>query len=388
MDPESNEPDSPDDEGVTKKPEPRVLSFGEKAQFRRLIQRADRNLYQRKFDMAAESGRQAKAIIEGDPVEGNLSDESQELVELASAIEKMSDNLQGFWDQVIASGKENDGDIPIDDSGQKFVTVVDTGDDYIIVRSSGENLRYRYLEMPAGLAKDLAESGEKEDVPTWNIQKGTFYAVHRHIDLKYRDLALNCIALAEQDGHDLGYLRHYLKTDLEKIGSPASAVRVLDTDRLQSQIRDLKKEFEIPSRLASLSPQECETVSMRMAAEMDLLDQAQNLKRSALCEMIRQLAIQGRNVDLALESVEEQRVWAEFDVVDLKVDTLNDLAGQNLDPSNARLCVDSYIRFRKSNQADVVAGSKLRKLHKRVEELANKHRFSDLTRTLGQLQRP
>ena len=338
--------------------------------------------------MAAEAGRQAKAIIEGDPVDENLSDESRELIELASAVEKMSDNLQGFWDQVIASGKENDGDIAIDNSGQRFITVVDTGDDYIIIRSSGENLRYRYLEMPAGLAMDLAESGEKEDVPTWNIQKATFYAVNRRVDLKYRDRALTCIALAEQDGHDLGYLRDYLKTDLEKIGSPASPVRLLDQDRLQSQIRDLKKEFELPSRLASLSPQECETVSKRMASEMDLLDQSENLKRNAMCEMIRQLAVQGGNVDLALESVEEQRVWAKFDVVDLKVETLNELAGQTLDSPNARLCVDSYVRFRKSSQADVVAGTKLRKLHKRLEELCKEHSFSDLIRRLGQIQRP
>ena len=300
----------------------------------------------------------------------------------------MSDDLQGFWDQVITSGKDNDGDIAIDDNGERFITVVGTGDDYIIIRSSGENLRYRYLEMPAGLAMDLAESGEKEDVPTWNIQKAAFYAVNRRVDLKYRDRALNCIALAEQDGHDLGYLRHYLTTDLEKIGSATSPVRLLDQDRLQSQIRDLKKEFEIPSRLASLSPQECETVSKRIASEMDLLDEAQNLKRSAMCEMIRQLAVQGGNVDLALESVEEQRVWAEFDVVDLKVETLNELAGQTLDSPNARLCADSYVRFRKSSQADVVAGAKLRKLHKRLEELCKEHSFSDLTRRLGQIQRP
>ena len=123
MDPESTVTDSPDDEGATKKPAPRVLSFGEKAQFRRLVQRADRNLYQRNFDMAAEVARQAKAIIEGDPVDENLSDESQELVELASAVEKMSDNLQGFWDIRKFPLRSSTKDHPDSDSGKKHTCI-------------------------------------------------------------------------------------------------------------------------------------------------------------------------------------------------------------------------------------------------------------------------
>ncbi|MCH2183440.1 MAG: hypothetical protein MK108_15685, partial [Mariniblastus sp.] len=383
-DPGTDDPEKPQMD----RPEARRLRFAEKAKFRRLIQRADRNLYQRNLELASETARQAGDLLAGDPEASSLDDEGQELVELAASVVKMSENLQGFWQQVMTSGRENDGDIPVDDSGERFVTVVESGQDYIIIRSAGTNLRYRYREMPAGLAMYLADSGEKEDVPTWNIQKATFYAVNRRVDLKYGDRALTFILAAEQDGHDLGYLRDYLRFDFNEIGRPAAPLPAREASRLQSEVRELKKLLEIPSRIGALSVEECVTLSGAASAKMDDLAEDQNLQRAAIGEIIRQLAIQAGDVDLALESVSEQRCWVKFDTIDLTVETLNDLSGRELDRENARLCIDSYLRFRKSSQNDVAAGSKIRKLHQRLDALAKEAGFDDLARQLGQLERP
>ena len=379
---DTDEPSEPEDRTA----EPRSLNFQEKAQFRRLIQRADRKLYQRDLESALETARQAAALLEPGPEAGPLDEEGQALGEMGRSVVKMSENLQGFWQQVIQSGRENDGDIPIGDDGDRFVTVVESGDDYIIIRSAGANLRYLYREMPAGLAMDLADSGKKEDVPTWNVQKATFYAVYRRVDLKYGDRALEFIRSAEQDGHELGYLRQYLRGDFSAIGRPTAPVRELAGERLQREVRDLKKSLDIPSRVRALSPPECAKLAAAAEVEMDRLPEEQNLQRAAICEIIRELAVQAGDTDLALESITEQRFWAKVDTLDLTVETLNDLAGQKLDRQNARLCIDSYLRFRKSSQDDVAAGSKIRKLHQRIETLAKEAGLTDLSRQLAQIQ--
>ena len=98
------------------------------------------------------------------------------------------------------------------------------------------------------------------------------------------------------------------------------------------------------------------------------------------------MAVQAGDVDLALESVAEQRFWTKVDTLDLTVETLNELAAQKLDRQNARLCIDSYLRFRKSSQEGVAAGSKIRKLHQRVEALAKEAGLTDMARQLAQIQ--
>ena len=367
------------------KTEMRGLSFAEKARFRRLMQRADRNLFQRNFDGAAEAGGQASELFESILSDGQgatLNREAKKMQELALALDTLTGNLRGFWQQVETSGKENDGDIAI---REDFITVVEASDDYIIIRRRGSNLRYKYLELPAGLAMALGESGAQEDVPQWNIQKAAFYAVNRQVDLKYRDRAMEFVLLAERDGHDMAYMRNYLAFDWTDVGRPEGSPEQLDRAVQKKLIREMKEEWEIANRIDSLAADECEESLSRLLSEMDQFKEDEDSKRAAICELSRLLAVQAGLVDLALELVDEQRVWAQFDVMELKVETMNDLAGQKLNSANARLCVESYLRFRAADLGDVAAGTKIRKLHDRMTELATREGFSDLVRNLAQL---
>ncbi|MCH2180184.1 MAG: J domain-containing protein [Mariniblastus sp.] len=372
----------PSDESVNK-PSSTPLTFGENAAFRRLLQRADRQLFQRNTELAAQAGRQAQELLGPDAAVQSSESERGRLFQLAAAVVEMSGDLEGFWEEVKASGKSNDGDISIRET---FASVVEAADDYIIIRSAGENLRFAYMELPAGLAMALAESTDKEDVPTWNIYKAAFYAANRNVDLKYRDRAFDCLLIAEESGHDMGYLRTYLSTNVASIGRPDTPSEGLSEAVQSDEVRAVKKDLGMPSSLESLSKDECLSWVDRLDEQMIGMPADKTQERATLCELNRLLAIQAGQVDLALESLQEERVWARVDLVNESVETFNQLIQSDLDRSNSRLCIEAYLRFLRSNLGDLAQGSKLRKLQKRMAESATKNGFTDLSRELARMQ--
>jgi hypothetical protein len=83
--------------------------------------------------------------------------------------------VAGFWQAVAEGikGVDQAGELQV---GSTFVSIVETGDDYILIRAAGENRRYTLKQLPSGLAMALANRWF-DSKPDNDVLRGAFMFV-------------------------------------------------------------------------------------------------------------------------------------------------------------------------------------------------------------------
>lgn len=215
------------------------------------VERARQAIFDRDYQRARSLADQIRAMIQADE-NTPVDDERARWIAYADSIEEVTRRLEQFWDQVRKSAIENDGDISFNDTR---IAIVEADQNRVMVRV-GENREYRYEELPAGLAMAIGESGEKENLPDWYIQKAAFYAANLRLDLKYRDRVREFMELARKDGYDVAFLDAYMDAERVSALEQLADRNPISQDELEESVQDLAGQLAVPQPLSRLSQAE------------------------------------------------------------------------------------------------------------------------------------
>ncbi len=224
------------------------LSTGTRFLAGALVERARQAVFDRDYQRARSLAEQIRSMVQA-PDGRAMDDQRSRWIAYADSIERTVERLEQFWVQVRASAIQNDGDIPFNDTR---IAIVEADEDRVMVRA-GENREFRYKELPAGLAMAIGESGEKENLPEWYIQKAAFYAANLRLDLKYRDRVREFMELARGDGYDVEFLETYLEAERASALEQLSDRDTVQRAELEQAVRQLAATLSLPEPLSRLS---------------------------------------------------------------------------------------------------------------------------------------
>ena len=362
------------------------LSFEELVRLRRHLTNAQRAMFRRDKMTADNELANAQSLFlrfHDDPALAIDPDQAQ-LERMVDHTENIKQLLEGFWRQVMSSIPEIPGGQSIDIGSQTIAFVegqIEQEPRYIILRVGGENIRYAIEHLPAGIAKAIAEQGSKQDLPTWRMQRAAFYAVHRHLDPKYKELAMDSAAQAAADGHDEQPIVEVVHFEMDSFGVPDEKIELPDEETAQDEMNELVSRLGI-NDIRRMRPEQA--LPMIDSLVSDSIATEDPDKRVIRLMAAYYAARQSKDAYAVSDVLDEMELWSKFPKEDLLVDAMVQI-GRNvktLNANQARRFCEVIIRFAKQS----IDRSVRKAMIGRAQKAANHHQMLDLQRRLKQLE--
>jgi hypothetical protein len=351
------------------------VDFSTQTRIRQLLSRARGDIYFRRLDNAEQKIAQADKALQrasGNTTSQEPADETKSIEQQIDGFRQCLQAIRGFWAQVRESSNQLRGGEQIQ-VGENTIAFVDAAGDFVVVRSQGRNIRFRFLNLPASLAIAMAESTNRADEPTWRIYKAAIYAAQPADEDAHNARALDLIRLSENDGHDCQGIRTFLDFDNVRFGLPPTRIPSSSENAVDDALQQFKSELNITNLDQVLDPRK--TLERIWERLPDLDD---SIQRVALLNLVSSLAVHNGDVVQALAAIDEIAIWSELDVIRAKTQTLAKFEIEDLNETNARLFVELAIQMvrRKSEAATTDRATKT--ILSGAKKLASKYEFTDL----------
>lgn len=157
---------------------PGTASAADKAAVVKALTSARKALYERKTDVAK---RELMRI--------HSTPKSPEHAAQVARLEKLAGHVDEFWKSLGDAMKQVKGGSDLMVKG-KLISIVEVGPDLLVIRSEGQNQRFKRLEIPGAIVVALAETYFDMALPQNRLLLGSFYAVEPKKDTGAPDDAL------------------------------------------------------------------------------------------------------------------------------------------------------------------------------------------------------
>lgn len=340
-------------------------------QFRRHMEKARRAMYRRDPANAQNEIQNAQALFtrfgRGDIA---LEESQVPLRNMADAAATIQTLLDGFWRQVVSSAVALPAGQPIEVAG-KTLGFVEGTPDFVILRIDGKNIKYDYEFLAPGIAMAVAEQGTKQDAPTFFLQQAAFYAIHSHIDPKYRDRAIEFAERAANDGHETQQIEDFVGCDINSVGVPAARIAQPPAAEMKEKIPKLMVRLGIADLRKMRPEQAAKAIDITLDTAVAEKD---NLRQAMTFEIAYMLAVKASDIREVVDVLDEYHVWFDYNYTARVEQALLDVAKQPLDERKARYLLSAMIDAAQTSRDQQYK----KKLIKAGQKVADQHDFSDL----------
>lgn len=353
-------------------PDPEFLSAeeGSFAAAGFFVGRARSEMKRGRVDSAREQLRLAEKLIGGATGKNSVA-----VSEAISDGQSVAGVLDGFWSQVVSSGRSYEG-INLQPAPGTIVGFVEGRESDVVVKIGGETFAVPYRSLRPGLAMELASKGAVSDVSRWGLQQAAFRIVHASGSAKSTQAIEALLSEAESAGLSTDPLRRFWENDL--LGNES-------VDKLPYEPKSLKP---IVKKLVSgkyssirrLAPERAQANAIDLASAQyeDALTRAAALGESA------KLAARAGDAGLMLDLVDELDAIADIEAGMMKAEGFHSMAKRLPAGANARVVADAFYEYVRSRHAKEMNRNQLQKVKISMLDFVTENQMTDLKRLISQ----